>query len=107
MVVRRRWRAIVFPLLLYVVSGGVTSYFVWHAVNGHRGLKTQDEYQAKIQAMTTQLADLRAERAKWRRRVDMMRSEAVDADLLDEEARDMLGRVDKNELVVMLPRGRN
>jgi len=107
MVVRRRWRAVLFPLVLYAVSGGAASYFVWHAVNGQRGLKAQDEYQARVQAMNAELASLRTERARWQHRVDMMQADAVDRDLLDEEARDVLGRVHKNDLVVLLPGGRN
>jgi cell division protein FtsB len=106
MVIRRRWRAIVFPIFLYAVSGSVTSYFVWHAVNGDRGLKTQDEYHAKMDRLTGELSDLRAERASWERRIAMIRAEALDKDLLEEQARVMLGRVHKNELVIMLPNTR-
>ena len=103
MVIRRRWRAIVFPLVLYAVSGSVTSYFVWHAVNGERGLKTQDENQTQMAALSEQLDSLRKERMSWERRVEMMRAESVDRDLLDEEARIMLGRVNKNDLVIQVP----
>ncbi len=106
MVIRRRWRAIVFPLILYAVSGSVTSYFVWHAVNGSRGLKTQDEYQAKMEELARELEDLRTERAGWERRVAMLRAEAVDRDLLEEQTRAMLGRVSKSDLVIMLPPSR-
>ena len=45
-------------------------------------------------------ASCSAERQSWDHRVALMRSEAVDRDLLDEEARAMLGRVGKNDLVV-------
>jgi cell division protein FtsB len=107
MVVRKRWRAVIFPLVLYAVSGGVTSYFVWHAVNGQRGLKTKEEYQARAQSMNAELAALRVERARWRHRVEMMQADSVDRDLLDEEARQMLGRANKNDLIVLLPNGRS
>ena len=106
MFIRRRWRAIDFPLVLYAVSGSVTSYFVWHAVNGGRGLKAQDEYQARQEALSQELAELRTERAAWDRRVAMLRAESVDRDLLDEQTRSMLGRVHKNDLVIMLPQAR-
>jgi len=58
--------------------------------------QAQDEYQARVQAMNAELASLRTERARWQHRVDMMQADAVDRDLLDEEARDVLGRVHKN-----------
>ena len=36
MVIRTRLRAILFPILLYAVSGTIAGYFVWTAVNGQR-----------------------------------------------------------------------
>ena len=48
MVIRTRLRAILFPLALYAVSGGVGGYFVWHAINGERGLKTRVAFKARI-----------------------------------------------------------
>ena len=103
MVIRRRWRAIVFPLVLYAVSGSVTSYFVWHAFNGERGLRTKDINDARMAALSEELDGLRKERMGWERRVEMMRAESVDRDLLDEEARVQIGRVHKNELVIHVP----
>ncbi len=102
MVIRRRWRAIVFPLILYAVSGSVTSYFVWHANNGERGLKTKDENQLQLQALSEELAALQSDRKAWQRRVDMMQAETIDRDLLDEEARFILGRIGKTDLVIPL-----
>ena len=49
------------------------------------------------------LAELRADHDRWRRRVESMRSEAVDRDLLDEEARKMLDRVGKDDVVIFVP----
>ena len=101
MVIRTRLRAFLIPLVLYVVSGSAGSYFVWHAVNGERGLKTKVVYKAKIRDLSTDLAALVAERQRWERRVNMMQADTVDRDLLEEEARLVLGRMGKTELVVM------
>ncbi|HEU4518135.1 MAG TPA: septum formation initiator family protein, partial [Microvirga sp.] len=38
MVVRKRARSILVPLMLYAVSAGVVGYFVHHAHSGARGL---------------------------------------------------------------------
>jgi len=102
MVIRRRLRAIFFPLALYCVSGGIGSYFVWHAANGERGLKTNDEYEQKIAVLGAELKQLRAERASWTHKIDLMRGKVVDRDLLDEEARHLLGVAQKNELVIFV-----
>jgi cell division protein FtsB len=104
MVIHRRWRAILYPLFLYCVSGAAGGYFVWHAVNGERGLKTKDEYEHRIAALRDQLQELKEERASWAHRIALMKGAAIDRDLLEDQARSLLGRVDKNDLVVFLPR---
>ena len=40
------------------------------------------------------------ERGKWERRVQMMQTNSVDRDLLEEEARLALGRLNRNEVVI-------
>ena len=95
MVVRTRLRAILFPVILYLVSGGIGGYFVWHAVNGDRGLKVSGEYEKSIAMLKTQLETTQAESAKWQHRIDLMRGATIDRDLLEEEARATLDRVGK------------
>jgi len=102
MVIRRRVRAVIYPLLLYCVSGAIGGYFVWHALNGERGLKTKDEYEQKIAVLEKNLGDLRAERMQWEHKIDLMRGQTVDRDLLDEESRSLLGFAHKNELVIFV-----
>ena len=102
MVVRRRLRAILFPLALYCVSGSIGGYFVWHGVNGERGLKTKEDYERKIASLQAELHGLQQERQIWQAKIDLMHGTTIDQDLLDEEARSRLGRVHKNDLVVIL-----
>jgi cell division protein FtsB len=100
MVVRTRARAILLPIVFYVVLGVASGYLVWGAWNGERGLKTKAEYSAQMQDLTAELKALQTQRESWERRVALMRADAVDRDLLDEEARAVLDRVGKNDLVV-------
>jgi cell division protein FtsB len=104
MVTYRRARATLYSLLLYCVSGSIGGYFLWHAVNGERGLKTRDEYENKIAALRGELEGLKSEHALWNHRTALLSGRAIDRDLLDEEARALLGRVTRNDLVVFLPR---
>lgn len=107
MVIRTRLRAILFPILLYALSGSIAGYFVWTAVNGQRGLKTRLEYRRKMADLQSELNGLESERQGWERRIALIQSAAVDRDLLDEEARSILGRVSDRDLVVFLnDRGR-
>ena len=100
MVIRRRLRAILIPLVLYAVSGAAASYFVWHANNGSRGIKTKEEHRQRIDALSVELDALKDERAAWERRVRMLASESIERDLLEEQSRTILGRIQKDELVL-------
>ena len=104
MVIYRRARATLYPLALYCVSGLIGGYFVWHAVNGERGLKTKDEYEHKIAELRGNLECLKSDHALWNHRIALLSGRAIDRDLLDEEARALLDRVNRNDLVVFLPR---
>ena len=104
MVIHTRLRAILLPLMLYVFSGSVGGYFVWHAIHGERGLKTRVAFKARINDLNQELAGLRAEKEKWERWVQMMQTTSVDRDLLEEEARLALGRLNRNEVVIFLPK---
>lgn len=101
MVVRRRLRSILYPLLLYCVSGAIGSYFVWHALNGERGLKAKEDYERKIASLQNELADFKDERRRWTLKVNLLRGQTIDRDLLQEEAEKQLGRIGKNDLVVI------
>ena len=103
MVIHTRFRGILFPVVLWAASVGIGSYFVWHAINGERGLKNRVMYKARIAELDSELAGIRTEKVRIERRVRMLQADTLDRDLLDEEARNILGRLHKNELVVLLP----
>jgi cell division protein FtsB len=102
MVVRRRLRAVLFPLALYCLSGAAGSYFLRHAVNDDRGLHVNEEYERQISSLRSKLEDKEQERQAWTRRIALLSGATIDRDLLDEEARARLGWVDKNDVIVIL-----
>jgi len=101
MVIRRRLRRILIPLMLYSVSAAVAAYFVHHAHSGARGIEAQQQYETQMAELNKELGDLKAERTHWERRIALLRSDQIDRDLLEERARVMLGRVHKNDLVII------
>lgn len=107
MVVRYRFRAVVMPLVLYLVSGLTVGYFIYHSQHGNRGLETKLSLRQKIVTLDQELANLKDERADWERRVSMLRNSSVDRDLLDERARLTLNRLHRNDVVIMTADGAN
>ena len=103
MVVRRRVRAVVFPLVLWSVSALVVGYFVSQAENGNRGLEAKRALKIQAYGLSKELAAAKDERSMWEHRVSLLRSDQIDRDLLEERARIVLGRVHPNEVVIITP----
>lgn len=101
MVVRSRLRAFLIPLVLYLVSGAVVGYFVYHAQHGDRGIATKMALKQQIVDLQAELDTLKTEHAQWDARVAMLRNESVDRDLLEEQARLTLNRLHRNDVVIM------
>lgn len=96
-------RSLVLPLSLYCAAGVIGSYFVWHGVNGQRGLKAGEEYEQKLAALRMERDLLKLQRMHWESRIALIKGETVDADILEEQARKILGRVHRNDVVILLP----
>ena len=101
MVVRKRARRVLIPLVLYGIAAAVVGYFVHHAHTGARGLEAKQRYKIQAYQIGQELEGLKAERAEWERRIALLRSDQIDRDLLEERARIALGRVHRNDLVIM------
>lgn len=101
MVVRRRLRSVLLPLALYAVSAAVVGYFVHHAHSGNRGLEAKKALKTQIYEISRELDAAKAEHGEWDRRIALLRSDQIDRDLLEERARVMLGRVHRNDLVII------
>ena len=101
MVVRRRARKILIPLALYGVSGLMVGYFVHHAQSGARGLEAKRQLKIQAYEISKELEVLKTQRAEWERRIALLRSDQIDRDLLEERSRNLLGRVHRNDLVII------
>ena len=101
MVIRRRARRFLIPLMLYGISAAVAAYFVHHAHSGARGIEARHQYETQVADLSAEFDGLKTQRSDWERRIALLRSDQIDRDLLEERARVMLGRVHKNDLVII------
>jgi cell division protein FtsB len=102
MVTRRRVRTILNTIALYTIAVLLIGYFGINAYTGDHGLRAKQDLDAQITQLTDELAALRAERANWERRVALLQSQSIDADMLDERARALLNYTDPRELTLQL-----
>ena len=102
MVTRRRVRTILNTIALYTIAVLLIGYFGINAYTGDHGLRAKQDLDAQITQLTDEVAALRAERANWERRVALLQSQSIDADMLDERARVLLNYTDPRELMLQL-----
>ena len=104
MVSHRRRRTILTVLGLYIFAALFIGYFAANAFTGNHGLRAQQDLDQQMAAMQQELAQAKAERSLWERRVALLRSDRLDPDMLEERARALLGYVDPRDLIFLLPR---
>jgi cell division protein FtsB len=97
--IRRRSRLVVGPILGISLCG----YFAFHLVEGDRGLLAWLRLSQQLREARTTLAQAEAERSTLERRVQLLRPEHIDRDMLDERARSQLDLVGRNDIVIVTP----
>jgi cell division protein FtsB len=102
MVTRKRLRAVLNALALYTIAALVIGYFGVNAYTGNRGLRAKQDLDQQIGQLTAELAALKSERARWERRVALLKPESLDPDMLDERARALLDYINPRDLTLRL-----
>ena len=95
---RKRAKLIAPPVL----GACLAFYFVYHAVQGDRGLIAWLVLNQQIREASATRDAVAAERATWERRVNLLRPSSLDPDLLEERARVVLNLGQPDELVILL-----
>lgn len=93
---RAPWRSILFFALM-IALGGI---FAFAAVQGDFGVFRRAEVEAETKALRTELTRLEAEVTRMENLTHRLSDGFLDLDLLDERARDVLGMVRSDEIVI-------
>ncbi|MBY6090263.1 FtsB family cell division protein [Pseudooceanicola sp. 502str34] len=87
--------------LIYVsIALSLGLYFTFAAVQGDYGLLRRAEVQAQKDALTARLDELNVEVARMENLTHRLSDDYLDLDLLDEQARDVLGMLRSDEIVI-------
>ena len=87
-------------LLFFAIAFALSLYFTFAAVQGDFGLFRRAEIVAESQELREQLAQVRADVARMENLTKRMSDDYLDLDLLDEQARSVLGMVRSDEIVI-------
>lgn len=85
------------PCLSLVLS----AYFAYHAWSGRYGIESMRKLDAEAIRLEFQLAAVRASREALEKRVMLLRDGSIERDMLDEQARNALNLVHKDEIVIL------
>ena len=102
MATRQRRKSILAPLALPLVPILFCAYFAWHAWHGSFGVEARRQFDADADRLRVQLAELEKEKATVERRVQLLRPQKLDPDMLDERGREILGFAQPNDVAVYL-----
>lgn len=87
-------------LVYFVVAFSLGLYFTFAAVQGDYGLLRRAEVEAEATKLQDELADIKAEVARLENLTRRLSDTYLDLDLLDHQARDVLGMIRADEIVV-------
>ena len=96
----RATRAPIGVLLYFAGALMLGLYFMFAAVQGDFGVFKRAEVDAEARVLTVQLAALQADVDRMENLTRRLSDTFLDLDLLDEQARDMLGMARADELVI-------
>jgi cell division protein FtsB len=104
MVIRPRIRGFLTALGLYIVAALFIGYFGINAYTGKNGINARQGLDQQIADLVGEFDRVKAERARWERRVALLKTDRIDPDMLDERARQLLNYTDPRDVTVMVKR---
>ena len=87
-------------LIYFSVAFALSIYFTFAAVQGDYGLFRRVEIRAEAETLRIELATLQAEVARMENLTSRLSDDFLDIDLLDEQARNVLGLIRADEIVI-------
>jgi cell division protein FtsB len=88
-------------MIIPIIGTLFVCYFLVHAFHGDRGLLAWVHLQNQVEVAEHTLTETGLARRQYNRRISLLRSEHLDADMLDERARIMSGLVRPEEYIVV------
>lgn len=80
----------------------IACYFIYHTITGQRGILAMIELNAELDKYKQELETAKFERMMIEHKVKLMSSESLDLDLVEQQARQILGMADPRENVIIV-----
>ena len=86
----------------FIISIFITIYLVYFLINGQRGLLKLFYLTKQNQEYNDILYNLKVENKYYSNSIKRLQPNSIDLDFLDEQVRNKLGFIDKNEMIIVL-----
>ncbi len=77
-------------------------YIAWHVLQGPRGYGYQEKLLQQSASLQSELVHLKNRNKAFEQKVQLLRPESIDPDMVDELARRDLGLVGENDIILIL-----
>lgn len=81
----------------------LVAYFGYHLLEGRRGLLAWQHLDIQLARVQERMSDLQKQESVLSNRIRLLKSESICTDMLVERAKEVLGYVHNDEVVVMIP----
>ena len=89
--------------LLTLGGIGLICYFCYHMISGGRGILAFFRLNSEITNLQNELESVRAERINLEHKANLLKSNSLDLDLLEERSKEVLGYAKAQETLVIAP----
>lgn len=79
----------------------VVGYFIYHSIQGDRGILAWVQLQEQLIRSAAELASIASQRQELEEKVQALRPESINRDLLDQQVRLKLGYSRPDEIVIL------
>jgi cell division protein FtsB len=87
-----------------IVWVGIACYFTYHMFIGARGIVSWTVLSREIEKLEKELNSLRDENSFLENKIKRLRTNSLDLDLLEEQALNILGFSNEDDIIVLLPK---
>jgi cell division protein FtsB len=95
-IAKRTWQTIA-----SIAGACIVGYFLYHTVQGDHGWLAMLRLQGQVDAAQANLTQLQKEHEQLDHRVQLMRPEHIDPDLLDEQSRKLLDYSKPGDVIIL------
>jgi len=89
--------------ILSVLAACIVAYFIYHTIQGDHGWMAMLRLKNEVSTAEDNLSQLQKEHQDLDHRIQLIKPESLDPDLLDEESRKSLNYTKPNEIVILTP----